>query len=182
MSFVVKTWSIQATFFSRKIWKNIYIIYLCPSFQNVFQVSNSTPWRWERRWSMKRFGYTESGSSTRETISHWSTDNTFKLVSVLVMVYACCFWLLHWNNLCEQKFLWTGASLNMLIWPRIRLGVLTPRPFYCFLTKHKLWRMPTPDPCCVRVGVCFFAGRRWGVQKVTVRVFQGDTVWRQQLL
>lgn len=44
----------------------------------------------QRQWSTKSFGCMPSGLSTRDIISHRSTDNIFKLVSVLFTTITCC--------------------------------------------------------------------------------------------
>lgn len=150
---------------------------------NYISMSSLTGlWQYEWQWSTKSFGCMPSGLSTKDIIRHWSTDNIFKLVSVLftTITFACCCSIYPvLLSTVDVLFPWTGASLNIQFWLRITLGVFSCG-LYNFLTKYTLWWMPTPVSCSVCVGVCVLRDG-WGV-KGDSRIFQRDTRWRQPLL
>lgn len=50
---------------------------------NISQVLKLTPWKQMRQWFMKNLWYVDGVLSIRNITKLWSTDNTFKLVSVL---------------------------------------------------------------------------------------------------
>lgn len=52
-------------------------------FLNISQALKLTPWKQMRQWFMKNLWCVDGALSIRNITKLWSTDNTFKLVSVL---------------------------------------------------------------------------------------------------
>lgn len=137
-----------------------------------------------RQWFMKNLWYVDGALSIRNITKLWSTDNTFKLVSVLfttckhhvpkrlLVPFSGCYGFPSFPKLNPVQIFST--------WPRIRLGVLILR---CnnFLTKYTLsWWVPAPG----RGGTwtCVFCGDNGQGVKGDSRIFQRDTGWRQPRL